>query len=481
MSRLRRLPVRTRLALISSGLTFAILLLFAVVIGALSERQLRQSFDNDLRLTAADLQTRFHLRETLFGPRLEAPGGGEMVEAAGAGGAAIRIVYPSGRAIAQTANAPNFGRPHSGVRDIGKYRVASRPLIGPFGPPVAYVEYGKPIASLNHTIARVRTFLALGVVAGTLLALLGGLWLGRRAMEPIVSLTRAARWIARTGDPAVSLPQAEADDEVADLGRTLEDMLKSLDAARSETVAALERQREFVADASHELRTPLTSILANLELLEAELEGEEKQMAASALRSSRRMRRLVADLLLLARADAGRASLRQEVDFAEVVREAVAEAVSISADHTVSVHAPEDQSCVVEGAPDDLHRLVLNLVENALAHTPPATLVDVGLGRSGDSLVLEVADSGPGVPEELRERIFDRFVRAERTGGGSGLGLSIVRAVAEAHGGSVSVDESPKGGARFVVRLPASTGASAPARVEPPATTELPSEPPALS
>jgi two-component system OmpR family sensor kinase len=478
MSRLHRLPVRWRLAIISSGLTFVILLLFALVIGALSGRQLRQSFDNDLKLTAADLQTRFHLRETLFGPRLEAPGGGEMVEAAGAGGAVIRIVYPSGRVIAQTARAPDFGRPHNSVRDIGRYRVASRPLIGPFGPPVAYVEYGKPIANLEHTIARVRTFLALGVVAGTLLALLGGLWLGRRAMDPIASLTRAARRIAQTRDPAVELPRPPAEDEVADLARTLEDMLRSLDSARSETQSALERQREFVADASHELRTPLTSILANLELLEAELSGEEQAMAASALRSSRRMRRLVADLLLLARADAGRASLRQGVDFAEVVREAVAEAISISAEHHVSVNAPEGEVFCVDGAPDDLHRLVLNLVENALAHTPPGTIVDVGLGRDGDTLVLEVSDSGPGIPEDLRERIFDRFVRAERTGGGSGLGLSIVRAVAEAHGGSVSVDASPNGGARFLVRLPAGTDAGAKPAADQPATeTERPGEP----
>lgn len=194
-------------------------------------------------------------------------------------------------------------------------------------------------------------------------------------------------------------------------------------------------------------------------------------MAASALRSSRRMRRLVADLLLLARADAGRPSVRQGVDLAEVVREAVAEAISISADHTVSVHVPEGQSVGVDGAPDDLHRLVLNLVENALAHTPPGTIVDVSLGRDGDRLALEVSDSGPGIPDELRERIFDRFVRAERTGGGSGLGLSIVRAVAEAHGGSVSVAESPTGGARFTVRLPVA-GAVAPT-VEQPAAADV--------
>jgi len=313
-------------------------------------------------------------------------------------------------------------------------------------------------------------------VAGTLLALLGGLWLGRRAMEPIANLTKAARRVAETRDPDVELPRPPADDEVADLARTLEDMLRSLGESRSETQAMLERQREFVADASHELRTPLTSILANLELLEADLQGEDREIAASALRSSRRMRRLVADLLLLARADAGREARRDSIDFADSVREAVAEAMSISADHHISVHIPEEASFVLDGAADDLHRLALNLVENALAHTPPGTLIDVSLAREGGEVVLEVADSGPGIPEEIRERIFDRFVRAERTGGGSGLGLSIVRAVAEAHGGSVSVDESPNGGARFVVRLP--TAAEKPAApVEGPVTAERPGEP----
>ena len=149
-------------------------------------------------------------------------------------------------------------------------------------------------------------FLAFGVLGGALLALLAGLATARRAMEPIAELTAAARRIERSRDPSERLPHPEADDEVAELARTLEAMLASLDAARAETEAALARQREFVADASHELRTPLTSVLANLELLEEELEGEQREAAASALRSSRRMRRLVADLLLLARADAGR-------------------------------------------------------------------------------------------------------------------------------------------------------------------------------
>jgi signal transduction histidine kinase len=234
-------------------------------------------------------------------------------------------------------------------------------------------------------------------------------------------------------------------------------MLKALDEARGETQAALDRQRAFVADASHELRTPLTSILANLELLEAALEGEDAEMAGSALRSSQRMRRLVANLLLLARADAGRRALPEEVDVLRVVHEAAAEAAPLAESHELTVEVRDPVT--VDGSPDDLHRLVLNLIENALVHTPEGSHVQVTARRDGDVAVIEVADDGPGIPPELREHIFDRFVRrdADRSGGGSGsgLGLAIVRAVANAHGGTVELGESEHGGARFVVRLPA--------------------------
>ena len=167
--------------------------------------------------------------------------------------------------------------------------------------------YARPLSAIDRTAAKVRFFLILGVLGGSGLALLAGLMVARRAMAPIAQLTASAREIERTRDPGRHVPQPEADDEVAELARTLEDMLQALDAARAETEATLVRQREFVADASHELRTPLTSVLANLELLAEQVEGEDAQAAvASALRSSQRMRRLVADLLLLARADAGR-------------------------------------------------------------------------------------------------------------------------------------------------------------------------------
>jgi signal transduction histidine kinase len=259
------------------------------------------------------------------------------------------------------------------------------------------------------------------------------------------------------------LPKPDADDEVADLARTLEDMLMALDASRAETESALSRQREFVADASHELRTPLTSVLSNLELLHSTLQGEDAEIAESALRSSRRMRRLVADLLLLARADAGRVASRHPVDLRTIARDAAGEALPLAGDHELSVSLENGDSPapVVQGAADDLHRLVLNLVENALRHTPPGTAVEVSTSVEGDDAVIEVADTGPGIAPEMRARIFDRFVRGggDTNGGprrgGSGLGLAIVKAVAESHDGSVELAaEGDQPGTRFVVRLP---------------------------
>jgi signal transduction histidine kinase len=331
---------------------------------------------------------------------------------------------------------------------------------------VAFVQYAKPRRNLQGTLGRLHLFLALGVLGGTGLAFLAGFAVARRAMRPIAGLTQAARQVARTRDPAVSLPKPQAKDEVAQLADTLEDMLQELDAARGETEAALERQREFVADASHELRTPLTSILANLELLEDELTQSggpadtdaAAEIAGSALRSSHRMRRLVGDLLLLARADAGRETPRRPVDLSRVVREAAGEAQPLASGHVVTLDLPPvGQPPVMEGSADDLHRLVLNLIENAFIHTPAGTPVVVSVRRSGDSLVLEIADRGPGVPSELRARVFERFTRkGGETASGSGLGLSIVSAVAESHGGAVQVRDAEGGGAVFAVTLPAS-------------------------
>ena len=308
---------------------------------------------------------------------------------------------------------------------------------------------------MSSTVNRVKLFLGLGVLGGSALALLAGLATARRAMEPITELTAAAREIERTRNPAITMPRPEADDEVAELATTLESMLHALDEARTETEATLARQREFVADASHELRTPLTSVLANLELLEETLHGEHREAAASALRSSRRMRRLVADLLLLARADAGREPSRRTVDLSSVVTDAASELEPVAGDHEISISAPSGLE--IEGVRDELHRLVLNLMENALRHTDPGTAVEASVERSNGHIVLAVEDDGPGIPPELRDKVFERFFRAHGDrSGSSGLGLAIVRAVAENHHGSVQLEPPLDGrGARFVVRFPA--------------------------
>jgi two-component system, OmpR family, sensor kinase len=470
-----RLPVKLKVAVLSSALTFAILCLFAVVVGTVAEQRIVAGFDDDLRATVGELQDRITLERVPDGTFRLTENDRNLLSAAATGDAIVRVINRNNRPIwpENPSSVPALGPAISGVTDIGDLRVTSRELVVPTESetgtfdqpfqipttPVGYVQYAKPERTITTTINRVRLFLAFGVFGGTLLAFLGGLVVAERAMRPIAGLTRAAREVARTRDPDITLPKPQANDEVADLAHTFEDMLRELGAAREETEETLARQRKFVADASHELRTPLTSILANLELLEAELAGEQRDMADSALRSSRRMRRLVGDLLLLARADAGRDAPRAPVDLSAVAAEAAREAGALSSDHPVSLDVPGPVT--VNGVSDDLHRLAGNLIENALIHTPAGTPVTVSVAKEGDRAILEVSDRGPGVPVDMRDRVFERFARGAgdaAPSGGSGLGLAIVRAVTAAHGGEVEILEAQGGGARFVVTLPAEAG-----------------------
>jgi signal transduction histidine kinase len=319
-------------------------------------------------------------------------------------------------------------------------------------------QYGRRVSDTEATVHRVELGLLIGVLTASGLALLAGMAIARRAMKPIAALTSTAAAIARTRDPSRRVPQPEAEDEVAELARTLDGMLRQLDAARSETEQTLARQRRFVADASHELRTPLTSVLANLELLadraeHGQLPGDLGDAASSALRSSQRMRRLVADLLLLARTDAARVVAREPCDLAQVVVEAAGELGPVSADHEITLDV---QPAMVRGARDELHRLAINLLENSLRHTPPGTHVRASTASAGGVVELIVEDDGPGIPAEIVPTLFERFVRgAGETSGSFGLGLAIVQAVANSHGGSVTLQQQPdEPGARFVVRLP---------------------------
>jgi two-component system OmpR family sensor kinase len=471
------LPIRTRLALVSALLTFVILCGFALVVGSLTVHRIRSDFNHEVTASATDLAELLHIEVTgnaVQGFGLEVSP--NLHEFAASDHAFIRILYPSGAVLRSTSGAPNLGLANEAY--VRGYRVDTTVvhLSGASGGTVL-VQYGRPVSDIQSTIARVELLLILGVLAGSGVALLAGAMIARRAMQPIARLTGAAAEIAQTRDAGAGLPQPEADDEVAELARTLQGMLRSLDDAHAETEAMLVRQRRFVADASHELRTPLTSVLANLELLAESLRGEEAEAARSALRSSRRMRRLVADLLLLARSDVGRDVAHEPVDLARVVLDAAAELGPVSTEHELSLDV---HPAIVHGDHDELLRLALNLIENALRHTPPGSSIWVSTGAEPDTdsagaartaarrALLVVEDDGPGVPPELAPTLFERFVRGAGDRGGSfGLGLAIVRAVAEAHGGSVTLERTTRDGlhhgARFVVQLPLAAAPESPA------------------
>jgi two-component system, OmpR family, sensor kinase len=451
-----RLPIRVRLAGVSALLTFVILCAFALAIGSLTVERIRADFNRQVLDTAEQLPSQ--LRISVNPLRISTP-----LEdfASKADHAEIRILTLGGTVIArEPGGSPPLGAPQQQPHTVNGYRVLTRAAVvsDSLGQPIGrvLVQYGRQVAATEATVKRVELFLVLGVLAGSLLALGAGMAIARRAMAPIATLTTTAAEIARTRDPSRGVPQQLADDEVGELARTLEGMLRELDAARSETESTLARQRQFVADASHELRTPLTSVLANLELLAESLDGDQGEAARSALRSSQRMRRLVADLLLLARSDAARVVAREPCDLARIVVEAAAELGPVSGAHEISL---DIHPATVVGARDDLHRLTINLLENALRHTPPGTAIHVSTATADGSVRLIVEDDGPGVPPDLAPTLFERFVRGEGDRGGSfGLGLAIVQAVAATHGGGVTLERSTLGdgtGARFLVVLPA--------------------------
>jgi two-component system OmpR family sensor kinase len=452
-------PLRWRLAAVSAGLTLVILMLFGAVIGGVATQRIRDDFNSEVRSAVQILAGEFKIEYGPLGSQVRK--GPRLADFVLPDDASARVVDINGDVRVATRGSAHLGPPKTGISDHGSIRVATEPIVDENGTTTGYVQYGRSIEHVDSTIDRLWLFIAAGVFFGTLLASFAGVAIARRAMRPIASLTATARDIATTRDPSRQMPEPAVEDEVGELALTLEQMLRSLDAARAEREGAMQKQREFVADASHELRTPLTSVLANLELLQASLgdpgQAEDREVVDSALRSSRRMNRLVGDLLLLARADAGRLDKHQRCDLAEIAGDAAAEAAALMGDRTLTVD--NDRPLRVEGSSDELHRMVLNLLDNAARHTPAGSTIELSLREEDGDAIVEVADDGPGIPAAMRTQIFDRFVRGEgpadtARGTGTGLGLAIVGAVTDSHGGSVEALESESGGALFRARIP---------------------------
>jgi signal transduction histidine kinase len=458
--RFQRWPIRWKLAAVSASLTLVILLVFGGVIGSMAASRIRSDFNRDLEDAAARLVSRTRIVErplqepTVYSPDLQA--------VSLPNGAFARVVNAEGLVLDEApVQHVHLGPATGGITTAGSLTVATEPVFGANNEVVGYIQYARSDDHVDATVAKLWLLIAIGILGGTALAVLAGVALAGRAMKPIASLTSSAREIAATRDPSRRLPQPAAEDEVAELSLTLQEMLSALDASQTERERAMQKQREFVADASHELRTPLTSVLANLELLQASLrshdQAEDREIVDSALRSSKRMGRLIADLLLLARADAGRLQAHRQVDLAEIAGDAAAEVAPLMGDRELILD--NEKPLLVEGSRDELHRMVLNLLDNAIRHTPRGACVELRLREDRGDALVEVADDGPGIPEAMRTQVFDRFVRGTgpadtARGTGTGLGLAIVSAVAASHGGSVEAREAKSGGALFVARIP---------------------------
>jgi two-component system OmpR family sensor kinase len=458
-------PVRWRIAAVSSGLTLVILMIFGGVIGQIATSRIRDDFNGEVNNAVEILASEFTVQYPLVGePEVRGPNVGPYVLP---DDAAVRIFARGGLELLHSKGYRELGEPEPGIKEENGLRIVTAAL-SKEGVATGYVQYGRSTAHVEDTIDRIWFLIIAGIVGGTALASLAGVAIAARAMRPIAALTASAKEVSETRDPSHHMPRSPAEDEVGELADTLEQMLRSLDAARSEREQAMQQQREFVADASHELRTPLTSVLANLELLQASLGGpgqaEDREVVDSALRSSRRMSRLVSDLLLLARADAGRMAAHKRVDLAEIAGDAALEAMPLMGNRQFVID--NDRPLRVDGSADELHRMILNLLDNAARHTPDGATIELRLSEQGDDAVVEVADDGPGIPPAMRTQIFDRFVRGEgpadtARGTGTGLGLAIVSAVAASHGGSVEATESASGGALFRARIPIATAAPA--------------------
>ncbi|MFF5564768.1 ATP-binding protein [Streptomyces sp. NPDC012623] len=319
-------------------------------------------------------------------------------------------------------------------------------------------------ASLADRQSAVRTT-ALSMLAGlpVLLLVVGGVtWLmTRRALGPVEGIRREMAAITASQDLSRRVPEPATHDEVARLARTTNETLGALE-------ASVERQRRFVADASHELRSPIASLRTQLEVGEAHPALLD---VPGAVADTVRLQRLAADLLLLARLDAGERPARPaRFDLGALAHEEVSQRATDRVPVALDVRAGAE----VAGSRGQLARVLGNLLDNAQRHA--AGSVTASVRREGQAVVLAVADDGPGVPEAERERIFERFVRLDdarsRDDGGAGLGLAIARDVAERHGGTLTVGRAECGGALFELRLPPADGG--PARSGPVVTDRRP-------
>lgn len=345
----------------------------------------------------------------------------------------------------------------SAVTGNVEYRTIGRQLPGD-----DRVEYfAVPLSEVEAVTADLLNRLLIAGAAVLLLGAAATWWTVRRDLRPVEDMIDTAEAIGR-GDFSRRVPAAPDQTELGRLGHALNRMLGNIEQSIESQQEAQASLEQFIADASHELRTPITSIKGYAELYRAGGLDEEGSLANAMGRiekESARMGGLVEDLLLLAKLDRDTDLEMAPVDLRLLIDDAVADIEAVDSERHVTVSGTDQ--AVVAGDEARLTQVVANLLSNARLHTPPGSPIDVEVGRSNDAVVITITDDGPGIPDDELDRVFDRFHRVDtsraRKSGGSGLGLSIVSAIVEAHAGTVTAANAPGRGARFVVTLPATS------------------------
>lgn len=460
------MSIRVRLTMWYTALLGLVLAGFAVLVYIAVAVQLRNQIEYAIHLQALDASRAVHTvslgRSQLQPPALHLPGPVNLANQT----LYVQLVAPGGRVLASSTNLAQplptqpaglqsalAGQEQHSTVTLADQQLAlySTPLLID-DQVVGVLQIAASLQPYETTLARLRLLLGGAVGGVTILAALLGWFLATKAMQPVDRMARAAHAIGSQADFSRRLPEPMQRDELGRLAGTFNEMLSRLD-------SAFTTQRRFLADAAHELRTPLAGIRTNTEALLRRTgtgDADGAAMLRGTLRETDRLIRLVSDLLALARADAGQPIVRQPVALDTVLidvyqqEKALANGVKLSLGHLEQVE--------VEGDPDRLRQLILNITGNALQYTPSGGSVTMDLIRRQGCAVFKVTDTGHGIPPEDLDRIFERFYRGdqprERGTSGTGLGLAICRWIAEAHQGRIEVASQLEVGSVFSVILP---------------------------
>jgi len=443
--------LQSRIALSAAAAVLVAVALFAVGAYFLISDRAYDRLDRSLRETAD------RVAEELESPDL---GGRDFAEAPAPGAPVEPAPDPDPDPAGTRVEVDPLGRmtpggPRTVTLEGERYRLLVRPLAPSADGGRSTVAVARPLTDVEQTLDEVALGLGVSALLAALIATGLVLVIVRTALRPLGQARRAAETVAASQDPSLRVPEGR-DDEVGGLARAMNRMLARLEDAQGRLRSTLREQRRFAADASHEMRTPLTALRGDIETLRAhDLPPAERGEALGDMAASvDRMDRLVEGLLGLARVDGDRAEA-EPVDLGEMVAE-------IAAADECEALAP---GVVVSGDRAALRGMLVNLIDNGRRH---GGRVSVTVQAQDGQAVVVVADDGPGIAPEDRERVFDRFYRAPDRRGvpGAGLGLPIARATAERWGGSLALVPSPAG-ARFEVRLPLAAPAPPAARLGP--------------